>query len=320
MKFKKILSLSAVLTASLVMSGDVFLKEKTNDSFADETKVETVKPVIYPDLKFKTDTMHLTNENFDVIYPRAVAGLFFPQTNEISITYFECDDNASDRIKRTCEMGNQGVRVVKRHEMEHARKANIVYNTPGLSRWDRARVAAMNEVMAPASEIIESQEYRLETGERFPQDRQFLWKADSLIMERHNQLTYGFGKNVPVNFSDPIIADIILNSAVDKFAAVHKRGFYKKAIKRELMGRLVKYTPNTQTDRDFSFFSPQYNQWGAMWTYDVSTPWYIKRRVDIWNSATVAARMRVINKVDSIVRSDMTPEQRLNPNIYKKSR
>lgn len=321
MKLRKILSLSAVLSATLVMSGVDVFKETTDDSFSDDKMVEPVKTVVYQDLKFKTDTLHLTDDNFDVVYPHAVAGLFFPKKNEISITYFECDDNSSERIKNVCDRGNSGVRVVMRHEMEHARKAHIVYNTPGLSRWDRARVAAMDEVMAPAAEIIESQEYRLETGERFPQDRQFLWKADSLIMARHNQTHFGFGKNVPVNFSDPVIADIVLESAVNKFAQVHNRGFYKKRIQRELAGTMrINYIPNSQTDIDFSFFLPHYNQWGAMWTYNVSTPWYMKHRVDIWNSATAAARMRVINKIDSIVSSDMTPGQKLSLNVYKKSR
>lgn len=319
MKFKKLLSLSAVLVTGLTMSVPWLVRDGERSDSNDGHKQEVYS--LWPDLKFKTDTLHITNENFQSRFMRASAGIFVPGDNSVHLTYITYDSTANALVKANSDAANEAARVVLRHEMEHARKANITQNIAQLSPWNRARLAIMNESMAPAGEIIESQEYRLETGERFPQNRNFLWEADSLIMARHNQIHHGNGKFKPVDFSDPVIADILLDKAVDKFAKDHKKGFYKSKIKKELQGvKRPVYKPHNQCDPLVFVYAPDANQWGALWTYDVSAPWHMKRRVDVWNSATITARHRAINKVDSIIKSDLEPGQILYRNLFKKPR
>lgn len=322
MKFKKLLTLSAGLSVLLGTSISYAALEGASDNQTPDKALKTIRFKPLPDLKTATDTLYFTNENFDAKYARAAAGQFIPGTNTVRVSYFMYDDMANARVRLNCDNANEAVGVVRRHEMEHARKANIVQDVMGLSPWDRARLAVMNESMAPGGEIIEAVEYHIKTGERYPQNRAFLWRADSLIMARHNEKNFGFGAGVPVDFSDPVIADIVLESAVDKFAKDHKRGFYHTKIRGELKGgKRSKYKPHNQCDLkpNMSNYFPMANQWGILWTYDVSAPWVVfnKKRVDIWNSATVATRNRVINKVDSIVKTDMAPGQMLMSKTFE---
>ena len=322
MKFKKLLTLSAGLSVLLGASIGCAVLGGAADNKTPDKALKTIRFKPLPDLKTVIDTLYFTNENFDAKYARAAAGQFIPGTNTVRVSYFMYDDTANARVRLNCDNANEAVGVVRRHEMEHARKANIVQDVMGLSPWDRARLAVMNESMAPGGEIIEAVEYHIKNGERYPQDRSFLWRADSLIMARHREKNFGFCDGVPVDFSDPVIADIVLESAVDKFARDHKRGFYHTKIRGELKGgKRSKYKPHNQCDlrpNVLNYF-PMANQWGILWTYDVSAPWVVfnKKRVDIWNSATVATRNRVINKVDSIVKTDMAPGQMLMSKIFE---
>lgn len=321
MKFKKLLTLSAGLVAFLgpAVGGAIW---GSPDAKVPDKAVKTIRFEPLSDLKSVTDTLYLTNENFDTEYARAAAGQFIPGTNTVRVTYFMYDSAANARVRLNCDNANESLDVVRRHEMEHARKANVVQDVMDLSPWDRARLAVMNESMAPGGEIIEAVEYHIKTGQRYPQNRAFLWRADSLIMARHNEKNFGFGKGVPVDFSDPVIADIVLESAVDKFAMDHKRGFYHTKIKKELSGvKRPKYKPHNQCDLQptANNYFPMANQWGILWTYDVSVPWTLlkKKQVDVWKSATESARRRVIAKVDSIVQTDMAPGQMLMLKTFK---
>jgi len=321
-KFKKLLTLSAGLSVLLGMSIGCAVWGGASDNKTPDKAVKTIRFKPLPDLKTATDTLYFTNENFDAKYARAAAGQFIPGTNTVRVSYFMYDDTANARVRLNCDNANESVEVVRRHEMEHARKANIVQDVMDLSPWDRARLAVMNESMAPGGEIIEAVEYHIKNGERYPQDRAFLWRADSLIMARHNEKNFGFGDGVPVDFSDPVIADIVLESAVDKFARDHKRGFYHTKIRSELKGvKRSKYKPHNQCDLkpNMSNYFPMANQWGILWTYDVTSPWTIlkTRQVDVWKSATESTRRRVINKVDSIVKTDMAAGQMLMLKTFK---
>jgi len=320
MRFKKLFSLSALLVVTLASSFGNYKQTKEEIDTAKEP-AKKVKFEPLPDLKFQVDTLRVTKENFENTLVHSAAGLFHPSTNTIAITYYlpVTDD---PRIVKYCEIWNKCTRVVKRHEMEHATKAHIVKAVEKLSGWDRARLAAMNESMAPGGEIIEAIEYHLETGERYPVDRMFLWRADSLIMARQKEKNMGIEPIKEVDFSAPVIADVILESAVDKFAKDHKRGFYNTRIKTELQAvTRPKYKMNKQCTilATVTNYLPMRNQWGALWTYDVKTPWALgkKKKVDIWNCATKNTRARVINKVDSIIKSDMAPGQMLLLKTYK---
>ncbi|MDE5615369.1 MAG: hypothetical protein K2I81_00860 [Alphaproteobacteria bacterium] len=321
MKFKKVLALSAGVSVALTASIGCAVFNNASDVEAQQnTKTIRFEPL--PDLKFVIDTLYFTNENFDAKYARSAAGQFVPGSNTVRVSYFACDDSANSRVKYYCNIANESIEAVRRHEMEHARKAHIVQDVNHLSRWDRARLAVMNEAMAPGGEIIEAVEYHIENGERYPQDRAFLWRADSLIMARHKEKNFGYGDGVPVDFSDPVIADIVLESAVNKFARDHKRGFYHTKIKKELSGvRRPKYKPHNKCDLMPTALNyiPMVDQWGVLWTYDVKAPWtvFAKNSVDIWNSATEETRRRVINKVDSIVKTNMTSGEMLNPKTFE---
>jgi len=319
MKFKKFLSLSAALVVTLVGTLGNVSGEKTAEAADTTVKKITFKPL--PDLKYRVDTLRITKENFNRRFLRAAAGQFVPGTNTVIITYFlaETDD---PRVIRNCDASNQSTRVVIRHEMEHAKKAHIVQDVSKLSGFDRARLAVMNESMAPGGEIIEAIEYHLETGERYPMDRRFLWRADSLIMARQKEKQGGVMLTKEVDFSDPVISGVILESAVEKFAKDHQRGFYHTKIKKELnAGKRHKYKKHKECEISTTpaNYMPFMNQWGALWTYDVKTPWTVsqKKRVDIWNSATKEARERVIHKVDSIIKTDMRPGQMLLKKTYE---
>lgn len=318
MKFRKMFSLSVVLSTGLVLGGAAAF-------FETDTPGKKQKPVQFmtrPDLKIKTDTIYMTNENFDSLSKTLDVGQFRPMSNSVYMFVFKYDDTANPRVKRNCDKWNGAARVVLRHEMEHARKADAVYNIKKrLSRWDRARVAIMNETMAPAAEIIESQEYRMETGMCFPAKRIFLWPADSMIMARHNQIHNENARFKPVDFSDSLTADIVLKCAINQFVRDYNRGFYRFVIQRNLKSQYpMPYTPNNQCDKIPAEYAPEMNQWGALWTYDINAPWYIRRRVDVWNSATDAARQYVISKVDSIVNVELEPGQKLNPDVFEKPR
>lgn len=317
MKFTKKFSLSAVLTMALTMPGccDTAPTQSNNDT----TKTETRKNITYPDLIIKTDTIHVTDEKFDE-FLKSPAAAFIPSKHTICMHHFEYDDSTSERTQNCCDANNQAARLIFRHEMEHARKVHLTHNTDELSAWDKARMIIMNEIMACASEIIESQEYRRETGERFPRNRVSIWRADSAIMARHESSTGPLTNIIPVDFTDPVIADITLECAFDKFAHAHNRGFYVKRIQNALTNNKEEYVPHNQLARGILFCTPQLNHWDGLFTYEVTNIFHTKSDVNIWGAATPISRIHVLNGVDSIVRADMQAGQIPITHIFEKTR
>lgn len=315
MKFKKIFSLSVAITATFVLSvGGLF---KISDSGKNEQKTENFQPVGYQDLKIKTDTLHITNDNLNMLYQGPTVAVFLPQFNTINMVHYEYGDDLNKYAKKTCENRNALRPVYMRHEMEHARNANLSLNTTGLSRWDNVRVAIMDEVVARGGEIIEAQNYRLETGKSMPGSRLFLLHADSLIMARCKTVNHS---NPVVNFSDSVIAGIVLKCAVDKFAQVCGQDYYPKRARNILAGRKnIPYTPNNQCKKSGLFFQPEFNRWGELFTYDVITMWRTNGHADIWNSASEQVRQYVVAKVDSMAKSYMLPGEMLNLLIFQKT-
>lgn len=315
MKFKKLFSLSAIFVTAFVLPGTVLF---THSSDYDK-KTKDACTVSCPDLKIKRDTLHINNQNISVLYKMSLA-MFLAQTNTIKITYYKYDDDVKPHIKKVCNARNGAFRVYFRHEMEHARNANLTTNPTGLSRLDFARVAVMDEVASLCGEIIESQNYRLETRLRFPYPRSFLSRTDSMIMAHHNRNT-DTNKNKAVDFSDSAIANIVLKCAVDKFAAVHNQRLYVKRVRNILRGiKTAPYTPNNQCRKNRAFFRPDFDMWGELLTYDVISPTYFNNRVDIWNSASKDARQYAISQINSIIQDDMLPGQMLKTENYQKIR
>lgn len=88
MKFKKLLSLSSTITIAMIATGLFFLKKCGT----------TDKPIRFtprPELRCMTDTIFMTNENFDEIYANTAAGLFFQYT--LHITNMTAPPPANDR-------------------------------------------------------------------------------------------------------------------------------------------------------------------------------------------------------------------------------
>ncbi len=331
MNFKKLFSLSAGFVLTLASGVVLGMFYRTGQEGADKSSAPLNSSYnLLPDLSICTDTTLVTSDNWS----KLAAGVFLPTQNKVIVYHFVPADTAK-WLPHWCAVQNDASRVVARHEVEHARKANIVQNVQGLSGYSRAQMAIMNETMAPAAEIVEAMTYRMETGRRFPIDRRFLFRADSMIMAWHSL----FGALGPmIDLGRPEIADIILRASIDKFVMDYGRGIYHTKVRNELNARpRAKYTPHRYCDNNmFSHCCPQINDWGALWTFEV-TP-FIKNgnvlrqftlprgcflpcySVDLWNSATQSARDYVLQKVDSCIMVEMNPGQMLQNKVFTKSR
>lgn len=194
MKFKKLLSLSASFIVPIVLVGGLVTTgiDKDTGSSAQKANVSTnVMPK--QNLRIKTDTIVLTDENFKKVFEHAAAAYFVPNSNTIYVNIFVADTD-NDHIRKTVEMNNQGRTLVVRHEMEHAKKAHITNDNKNRLGWHRARVAVVDELMARGGEFIEALEYHIENGVRYPINRGgFVYRVDSLVMARHNEMTGGAG-------------------------------------------------------------------------------------------------------------------------------
>jgi len=324
-KFKKLLSLSASFIVPIVfVSGLATVGiDKGVGSQAQKASVRT-NVIPKQKLKIKNDTIVLTDENFNTAFKHAAAAYFVPNSNTIYVNTFVADTD-NDHIRKTVELNNLGRPLVMRHEMEHAKKAHITNNNKNRSGWHRARVSVMDEMMARGGEFIEAIEYHIENGVPCPSNRGgFIYHVDSLVMARHNEMAGEMSAFLPVDFQDRQIADIIINNAADRYLQVQKSYFYTKRIKNELNCiQRKKYIPNDSCEIVPSLFnySPEIDQWGALWTYDVKSQWTVtgKKRVDLWNAASQSTRDRTIAKIDSVVRQSFAPGQMLLKSTFSKT-
>lgn len=329
-KFKKLYSFAITLCGIGFVVGAGGATEK-----ADSVDVAPVQPVVtdtVPRLTFHTDTIVVDYNNMG----RGAAGVFFAYKPSISIKYFKPQNMVDKDLIAYCDASNNNVRVIRRHEFEHAKKAIITKNANGLTGYQRAQLAIMNESMAPAAEIIEIMTYRFETKQKYAAHNKFLARADELIMAEHRKTG---NELAMVDFENPAIADIVLECAVDKFVGDYNRGYYHTTIKKALAAKkYAKYKGHDRCDGvDWSNYCPDVNQWGALWTFDVApfvdcTDVYNnsfsgcsfvaqnRRRVDIWNSATAAARTRALAKIDSCIMREMAPGQMLLTKTFLKTR
>ena len=214
MKFKKLLSLSASFVVPIVFVGALVAAGIDKDTGSKAQKASVPTNVIPKQkLKIKNDTIVLTDESFKKVFEHAAAAYFVPNSNTIYVNIFVADTD-NERIRKTVELNNQGRPLVVRHEMEHAKKAHITNDNKNRLGWHRARVAVVDELMARGGEFIEALEYHIENGVRYPINRGgFIYRVDSLVMARHNEMTGGMGTFLPVDFQDRQIADIIINNA-----------------------------------------------------------------------------------------------------------
>lgn len=311
MKLKKYLSLSPI--AAFLIGAHHSDSAESRGIVQDKEPVKTETVVRLPELKVVTDTLRINDKNFDKERKTCAAGLFTSYNNKVSVRYF-VDETSDRRAKYWCDRNNELLPIVLRHEMEHARKANLVHGSEYHSPYVNAQIAAMNEVMAPVSEAIEAIDRHCVYGRTVPHGNN-LPQIANLVMDAHNQTPFHFNT---VDFSNQHIADLVLNFGMDKFVASVNRGFYKWTIRKKLDSvKSTKYTPNTECDFIASlFFLPECDMWGPMFTFDTAG----REKVDIWNSASEKTRQRVLQRLDSVIYSTFRPGEILYRNAMSKIR
>lgn len=245
-------------------------------------------------LEYHTDTVVVNDENFNEILRSAAAGAFLPGENKIVMKYFKADSE-QDRVRYFCEGNNRLAQLILRHEKEHARKARLVQiGRQQASPLVRGEVAIVNEIVAPASEIIEAIDYHYKTGKAFPVSKHRM--ADEKISALPSTMNYV----VPVDFSNQAVADIVLECALDQFKSAFNRGFYHSTIAKAVKKRqrLCKTINSTCTTIEAGVFIPDASLWAPVWSFET-----LRGPVNLWMAASPEMRKKVMQDVKSMVLS-----------------
>ncbi len=294
MKFSKIYRLTASFVAGIVIGGILFSDAPAENNIKkDEKKPEKTGKVICPNIALQYDTVYVTDDMIDNFKVMS-AGVFMPYSGRVHISYFKTDSRRPI-TQRFCSQSNDQIRLVRRHELEHVRKANLTKNTVHFSPTVRAAIAAQNEIMAPASEIIEALDYHYETGHPYPTNKSFILYADREITD----LAMRQNLSWPLDFNNPQIADIVMKYAAFRFFSEINRGLYKKTLSRavELNNKKDVYITNNMCDDCAPImFHPEIGMWAPLWQFKS-----LRGDVNIWNAASIAQKQQLLRSVDSIV-------------------
>lgn len=249
------------------------------------------------DITYSADTVYVTDELFNAGLPGVAGGVYFPHTNTIKITY-TLPQTHNEKIIKWCESNNNLNQTVLRHEREHARKMLLVKRDENYDPMTRARLAAMNEIMAPGAEIIEAADHHRAHGDRIHPLPTQVYVADSLIQKRMNETQ---PLNRYVDYTDPEVASYVLHYATDKFVRSIKRGTYKHTIKRAIDApQTNKYPANTECNfMDAATFAPQTGDWTELFKYKTTGSYCIE--ASIWKYAKQEEKERTLHLVDSII-------------------
>lgn len=287
MRFKTLFTLStSVVASALLCWGGVKKHQKTPVNAGKFSTVQT--------LEITSDTIRVTDSNFNHISRTAAAGLFLPYENRVVVYHFEPMDTTA-RVQRFCNNNNQMKPLVQRHEVEHARKAIFTRQDRLHTSYVRGQIAAMNEIIAPASEIIEALDWRATHGRRFPVLSNCLARADRDIVRMADTL----GMTWPLDFNRPEIATLVMKYALQKFQIEFNRGIYRTTIRRATESISdKKYIPNDQCGFPFQdmLFCPESDMWAPMWSFNS-----LRGRVNPWMFADAAMRKKLLGDVDNFV-------------------
>lgn len=295
MKFKDLYKLSAffLLGCSIGGASFVFLYKNTgkNEDF----------DIKYNIVQIKTDTVFVTDEQ---VANKKIfaAGVFIPNKNTIKISYF-VTKSTNPETMIFCKAANRQIPFVKRHELEHARKANLTKNTYFFTPENRARIAAQNEIIAPAAEIIEAIDMKYRTRLYPSGMRQYAKKAYKEILESAKKQNM----SMPIDFNNQEIADITIKNALNAFLASTKRGIYKKTIKKAFQNppKTFKYqTNNLCNPFQGYYFEPQNQKWEPLWQFESS-----HGKVNLWKAASDKQKQILLNSIDSLI-TEITGKQR----------
>lgn len=244
-----------------------------------------------PELKLRVDTLNVSDDNFKKITTKGAAGVFCSGTNTVLIYHFNPVSD-SKLIQRYCEYSNNQKTLSARHEMEHARKSDLTHNKAFFSAMGRARIAAINEIMAPASEIIEAVDYHARTGHRYPDAKPFIARADSAIC-------HAMGSFMPdyVNYNYQPVSDAVITYALESFLNSVERGYYIHTIKKAYS---IKTKPNKLTCNSCNIFlfNPDINRWDPIWEFQSTAG-----KCNPYKTASWAVRQKLMQKVDSVIYS-----------------
>lgn len=295
------------MTVTAVL-GPALLVKNAHDKDIERARILSYKP--RPKLIVEIDTLNLNRQNFNIEYPKAIAGVFTPLQNKVMVTYYNPTDNA-EYINHACNHQNGMLPLTLRHEMEHARKAHMTKMTkPHYSAQTRARIAAINETMAPAGEIIEAMDYHYTNQKPIPTCKAFVKKACDNILNITNQQTPA----QPIDFNNQKIADIVIKNALDRFKGEIKTGQYISTLRREYYNTLeISYTPNQECDPiQKVFFMPEFDMWAPMWQFETAGG-----QANLWLAASDKTRQKTLNTIDSIIQAntDKLPPNNIAFNI-----
>lgn len=286
-------SLGTILPAGL-FSTDVKNDEETSNSF---TASRDFTGCAISPITVTSDVVEITDQLWDAGLPNVASGVYIPENHQIKITYVT-PKSVRSKIVEWCKSQNRIVETtVLRHEKEHARKVLLVKQNQKYSPLVRGRLAAMNEIMAPGGEIVEAADYHISHGDRMHPLRFRVYTADSLIQKRMKE---AYPYRITVDYTDQVVASIVLRYATDSFFAAVGRGNYKTTIACAIRAPYpASVTPNLESDVFAPImFSPQTDNWGPLFQYKTNGDFL---PVDIWAHASEQERQRTLQKVDSLI-------------------
>lgn len=243
-----------------------------------------------PELTIRVDTINVTDKNYNYMKNHSAAGAFHAGTNMISLYHFRAQSNKSYIIKY-CEHNNRLRQLALRHEKEHARKQDLVHGPIDYSPMGNARRAAMNEIVAPAAEIIEFVDYHTRTGD-YLLKKLFFMRADSAI----NKIPYAMTQN-GVDFNYCPVADVVIIYAMQEFLGAVNRGYYRHTIRRAYRRKPYKRPANVGGGVPVPF-NPDLDEWEPIWELESDAGPCNPYRHASWH-----VRRELMRSVDSVIYS-----------------
>ncbi len=291
MKFKTIAFLGAVffisLDTALSITNSIYEKSKIkNERIIKKPKLPAKELNIY------TDTVLIKDETYKTKI--LAAGAFNPTTNTVKIIFFKTNTSNTE-IQTFCNRSNSQIPLTKRHELEHAQKAFLTKDIKHYPPEVRAKIIAINEITALASEIIESQDYKYKTGKDFLSLKPFVTEANKKIEKIINKKNLRY----PLDFNDQEISDIIINQALQQFLQEIKRGIYKTSMQKAFYNRTnQEFQCNYSLKESYEkiTFNPVLNMWDPIWFFQ-SKQGYI----NLWQVASKKQKQKTINTLDSLI-------------------
>ncbi len=281
--------------ATTIIIGTSIISHQDNESFLQKRPVNTGPKLFNTHIHIETDTIVITD---DMIKNKNIVagGIYFPYLGTIKVNYMITKTDCA-KTRYFCRTNNAQIPLTIRHETEHARKTNLTKNTWHYPPATRGAIAAQNEIIAPAAEIIEALDYRYKTGTPYPTPKNFIRRANKKILG----IVAKYNLDWPLDFNNPKIATIIMQCATEQFLSEINRGVYRNtilhAVEQEPSERYY-ITNNLCNHLNAVMFNPQWDAWAPLWEFTS-----IRGPVNLWNATNDTQHKKLTNTVDSIVRT-----------------